>query len=114
MLTVPQHPRLWGLADEFAQHKRRYVRRRLAAQLHAAGVPQRATLFVVSLLPILVLCSLEQCRMRATYEHLPRSADHPRRTRCCCGCSRVSSGPSAPAPRGRWGSSLLVVVAVAR
>jgi SAM-dependent methyltransferase len=114
MLTVPQHPRLWGLADEFAQHKRRYVRRRLIAQLHAAGFRVvRATSFVVSLLPILFVSRLRQRRTRATYEHLSELETHPALNAVLLRLLKseqwtIRAGASWP-----LGSSLLVV-AVAR
>jgi SAM-dependent methyltransferase len=114
ILTVPQHPALWGLADEFAQHKRRYVRRRLIAQLGAAGFRVvRATSFVVSLLPVLYLSRLKQLRARATYEHLSELETHPAlnvvlRHLLQSEQWTIRAGVSWP-----WGSSLLVV-AVAR
>lgn len=56
MLTVPQHPFLWGPADVAAHHVRRYVARELRAKVTRAGFAiVRATSFVTVLLPPLYL-----------------------------------------------------------
>lgn len=56
LVTVPQHPRLWGAVDDFSRHVRRYTRRELVAKARSAGFePLRATSFVSLLLPLLVL-----------------------------------------------------------
>ena len=55
-LTVPQHPRLWSAADDYACHKRRYTRAEMTAKLRAAGFEiLRITSFVFFLLPVLLL-----------------------------------------------------------
>lgn len=52
MLSVPQHPFLWSRVDEYARHKRRYVRAELIAKVRRAGFDlARATSFVSLLLP---------------------------------------------------------------
>lgn len=56
LLTVPQHPWLWSVADEHACHVRRYTSAEIEGKLEAAGfVVVRSTSFVTSLLPAMVL-----------------------------------------------------------
>jgi 2-polyprenyl-3-methyl-5-hydroxy-6-metoxy-1,4-benzoquinol methylase len=56
LVTVPQHPRLWSAADEYAHHVRRYRRSELLAKVERAGFHvQRVTSFVSLLLPALWL-----------------------------------------------------------
>jgi SAM-dependent methyltransferase len=56
ILTVPQHPRLWSVADEIGHHQRRYTRRELLAKVAATGlVCRRVTSFVTFLLPVMWL-----------------------------------------------------------
>lgn len=55
LLTVPQHPWLWGPDDELGHHKRRYTRADLIANVRAAGFSVlRCTSFVTLLLPVLI------------------------------------------------------------
>lgn len=69
LITVPQHPRLWSAADEFARHRRRYTRRALLGRLEEAGFATvRATSSVSLLLPF-VLAS------RAANRHLTDDYD---------------------------------------
>lgn len=59
IVTVPQHPRLWSAADDYARHVRRYTRRELVGKLEAAGFePVRVTSFVSLLLPLFALSRL--------------------------------------------------------
>lgn len=54
-LTVPQHPWLWGAADELAQHRRRYRRGDLEGIAAAAGLDViLSTSFVFVLLPAML------------------------------------------------------------
>lgn len=56
LVTVPQHPSLWSVADEIGHHKRRYTRADLVAKLHHAGLSvERVTSFVTVLLPAMWL-----------------------------------------------------------
>jgi SAM-dependent methyltransferase len=56
IVTVPQHPRLWSAADEWALHRRRYTRSDLLSKLRHAGFDvERATSFFSFLLPGLAL-----------------------------------------------------------
>src|SRR4029077_3111817 len=46
LVTVPQHPRLWSTADEYARHERRYTRSGLMQKVADAGfVPVHITSF---------------------------------------------------------------------
>jgi SAM-dependent methyltransferase len=52
LITVPQHPWLWGAADDYGEHKRRYRRAELVGKVTAAGFEvRRVTSFVSFLLP---------------------------------------------------------------
>lgn len=54
VLSVPQHPALWSLADEIACHERRYSRGEMEAKLRRAGFEVvMSTSFVTMLLPLM-------------------------------------------------------------
>lgn len=54
LITVPQHPSLWSVADEVGHHRRRYTRAELVSKMRAAGLePLRVTSFVTCLLPVM-------------------------------------------------------------
>lgn len=54
ILTVPQHPFLWGKDDENACHKRRYTKGNLVAKVVQAGFTiERVSSFVSLLFPLL-------------------------------------------------------------
>jgi SAM-dependent methyltransferase len=80
IVSVPQHPRLWSAADDFAHHKRRYRRRELAAKLREAGFEvRRLTSFVSALLPLMAMSRARQRDLK-TYEpdteyRAPRAVD---------------------------------------
>lgn len=55
VLTVPQHPWLWSRIDDFAHHKRRYVRKELLEKVARAGFRvEYVTSFVALLLPLML------------------------------------------------------------
>ncbi|ANK88031.1 MULTISPECIES: class I SAM-dependent methyltransferase [unclassified Rhizobium] len=57
--TVPQHPFLWGPADEVAHHERRYRRGELEAKLRTAGFDiVFSTSYTAILLPLMILSRL--------------------------------------------------------
>lgn len=59
-LTVPQHMWLWSKQDEFACHKRRYIRKQLKNKLSQAGFMLHSiTSFVFTLLPLMLLSRLK-------------------------------------------------------
>ena len=59
VLTVPQHPWLWSVADEYACHERRYTATQLRERVEAAGFRVlRNTSFVSVLLPAMMLSRL--------------------------------------------------------
>ena len=54
LLAVPQHPFLWGPADDYGKHKRRYRVEELSEKCRAAGLKvEFSTSFVSSLLPFM-------------------------------------------------------------
>lgn len=54
VVNVPAHPGLWSAADEILEHRRRYTRRDLRADLHAAGLqPVLLTHVFTWLVPVL-------------------------------------------------------------
>jgi SAM-dependent methyltransferase len=54
LLTVPQHPSLWSIADEIGHHQRRYARGELHHKVEAAGFSVlRLTSFMFFPLPAL-------------------------------------------------------------
>lgn len=57
ILTVPQHPFLWGPSDDFAHHKRRYTRGILRERLERSGYEVLALRSFVSLLMPLQIVS---------------------------------------------------------
>lgn len=61
VLTVPQHPFLWGPADEYAHHVRRYTMGELASKVTQAGFRVRKlTSFVAFLLPLMIASRMMQ------------------------------------------------------
>jgi SAM-dependent methyltransferase len=59
LVSVPQHPLLWGRADEHAQHVRRYRAPALMERVTGAGFEiVRTTSFVTLLLPLMILSRL--------------------------------------------------------
>jgi SAM-dependent methyltransferase len=110
LLTVPQHPRLWSAADDFARHIRRYTRRELVTKAEKAGwEPLRVTSFVSLPLPVFALSRVIGARSGDTYDferefHLPRALDR--------GLDALMAGERALISRGvsfRAGASLLLV-----
>lgn len=65
LVTVPQHPRLWGPMDDLARHRRRYTRAELVAKVERAGFRvERVTSFVSLLLPLMAASRLLRPRRR--------------------------------------------------
>jgi SAM-dependent methyltransferase len=81
LVTVPQHPRLWSAADDFAGHVRRYTRRELVNKVWKAGwEPLRVTSFMSLPLPFFALSRALGSRSGTIYElerelRLPASLD---------------------------------------
>ena len=113
VVTVPQHPRLWSAADDFAHHQRRYTRRELVAKVEAAGFRVvRTTSFVSLLLPLMVLSrlrerSVDSFDFRREFE-LPRFVDGTFAAALALERALVRAGVSLPA-----GGSLLLVARAA-
>lgn len=69
LITVPQHPRLWSPADDYAEHQRRYTRRELREKLDRAGFRVlRMTSFVTAALPAMVVSRARQRHDSAPYD----------------------------------------------
>jgi SAM-dependent methyltransferase len=69
LITVPHHPFLWGPADEYARHVRRYTARELAAKVRRAGFNiLRCTSFVSLLFPALILSRFKQSLDRSEFD----------------------------------------------
>lgn len=69
LLTVPQHPFLWGPADEYARHVRRYRASELRRKVEQAGFDVKLmTSFVSLLLPALLLSRGLQRNSAAQYD----------------------------------------------
>lgn len=68
ILTVPQHPFLWSIGDEYSFHKRRYTRDELNRKLVSAGFNIiRQTSFVSLLLPLMAASRLVKRRLKKTF-----------------------------------------------
>lgn len=77
LVTVPQHPALWSVADVAAHHQRRYRRIELLDRVRAAGFqPLRATSFTSVLLPAMAAARLWY-RARPSAYSLERELDVP-------------------------------------
>jgi SAM-dependent methyltransferase len=101
LVTVPQHPRLWSAADDYAHHVRRYTRRGLLARLRGTGFrPVRITSFVTFLLPLMALSRWSERRSARAYDPV---VEHRRSS-----ILRRPAGAVMRAERGliRWGASL--------
>lgn len=110
VVTVPQHRWLWGPADEFAHHRRRYDRRALVERVRRAGFEVvRTTSFVSLLLPLLVASRVAQKRSPRPYdptEEYRRTQGARRVLETVMAVERAVIGAGVPLPAG--GSLLLV------
>lgn len=71
ILTVPQHPFLWTVVDEYSCHKRRYTRKELVGKLVRAGFKlTRVTSFVSLLLPLMILSRFRSQRSPKDFDPL--------------------------------------------
>lgn len=69
ILTVPQHPFLWSVVDDFSFHKRRYTRKDLVNKITRAGFSiVRVTSFVSLLLPFMMLSRLKAKKSGADFD----------------------------------------------
>lgn len=63
LLTIPQHPWLWSVIDEYAFHERRYAAREIIEKVRGAGFKViRSTSFVTTLLPAMMVSRALQKR----------------------------------------------------
>ncbi len=71
VLTVPQHPSLWSVADVYKHHERRYARDELVEEVERAGFRTvYTTSFVTFLLPLMLLSRLKQDKAEGTPDRL--------------------------------------------
>ena len=69
IVTVPQHPRLWSAADDFAGHVRRYGRTELVTKAMNAGwEPVRVSSFVTLPLPLFALARRTRAGGAGSYD----------------------------------------------
>lgn len=111
LLTVPQHPRLWSVADDVAHHKRRYTRRELIDKVRRAGFEvRRATSFVSLLMPAMLLARLRPSSPESydsSAEHtFPRLINATLHAAMTIERAAIRAGASFP-----WGGSLLLAAA---
>jgi SAM-dependent methyltransferase len=110
ILTVPQHPFLWGPGDHYARHKRRYTRSELVAKVKDAGFEVvRATSCLSILFPALLVSRLRDRHATRTFDPLAEFRLGPLLNRLLglvCGTERmmIKGGLSFP-----FGGSLLLV-----
>jgi SAM-dependent methyltransferase len=110
LVTVPQHPRLWSAADDFAGHVRRYTRRELVNKAGKTGwEPVLVTSFMVLPLPFFALSRALGARSGKMYElerelRLPTSVDRSLEALMWGERALVTRGVSFPV-----GASLLLV-----
>ena len=110
VVTVPQHPFLWSVADDRAGHVRRYRRRDLVQKVRRAGLRVvRATSFVSLLLPAMIASRLPARRTAAARDPLAEFRLPPWKNRLFEGVmdlerQLIERGLSFPA-----GGSLLLV-----
>jgi len=77
LVTVPQHPRLWSVVDEYSRHVRRYTRGELLAKVRGAGFEiLRWTSFVTLLLPALAV-SRRRFRGQTSFDPLTEYRNPP-------------------------------------
>ena len=69
ILTVPQHEWLWGPADEYGRHRRRYSRRTIESRVRSAGLSIiRSTSWVSVLLPVVAVSRHRDRKLGRRYD----------------------------------------------
>lgn len=69
LVTVPQHPFLWGASDSYSRHKRRYSRRELVHKIGQAGFQiLHVTSFTSLLFPAMVASRMMQKKLPTNYD----------------------------------------------
>lgn len=78
ILTVPQHPFLWSVADEYKHHERRYSRDELISKVETAGLQVLyTTSFVSLLLPLMLFSRLKQNRAKERPDRMTEFQTNP-------------------------------------
>jgi SAM-dependent methyltransferase len=110
IITVPQHPQLWGRGDEYGHHVRRYRRRELVERMERAGFRMvRVTSFVSLLLPLMAASRLLDRNGTRAFDpcrefHVPAAVNRVLNSVLAIERLAITLGLSWPA-----GGSLLVV-----
>jgi SAM-dependent methyltransferase len=110
LITVPQHPSLWGAVDDVSGHLRRYMRRELVAKVEYAGLRVvHVTSFVSLLLPVLWMSRVARRTTAEDYDlgaefSMPRFVDSLFEKIMWFERNLIEHGVSLPV-----GSSLLVI-----
>jgi SAM-dependent methyltransferase len=68
LLTVPQHPWLWSISDDYACHIRRYTKEEIEKRIRNEGFNiLKSTSFVTSLLPAMMISRWLQKKSKSTF-----------------------------------------------
>jgi SAM-dependent methyltransferase len=111
ILTVPQHSFLWGPADEYSRHKRRYTRSGLVETVKATGFDViRATSWVSLLLPALLLSRMRERRGSTAFDPIAEFQSSARLNKVLAWISSVERTLITRGLSFAAGGSLLVVV----
>lgn len=69
LITVPQHPFMWSITDEYACHVRRYTAEELRRKVERAGFKvERMTSFVSLLLPLMLISRLRSRTQKEKFD----------------------------------------------
>ena len=109
LLTVPQHPFLWGPSDDVAHHKRRYTRAVLRSRLEEAGYRVLAFRSFVALLMPLQLISRSAARHSRNPDPRAEFRIAPVLNRALAAAMAVERAAIAAGVDSPFGGSLLAV-----
>jgi len=69
LITVPQHPFMWSITDDYACHVRRYTAEELRRKVERAGFKvERMTSFVSLLLPLMLISRLRSRTQKEKFD----------------------------------------------
>lgn len=110
LLTVPQHPWLWSVADDYARHVRRYNAGELRMKVAAAGFQiETISSFVSLLLPAMLLSRRRFAAMDGPCDPLAELRLGHVTNACCAAIMTIERGMIKSGVRFPAGGSLLVV-----
>jgi len=110
IVTVPQHEWLWGPADEYGRHRRRYTGSTIESRVQSAGLSIiRSTSWVSMLLPVVAISRARDRQLGRDYDptrelRLSRRANRLLETVLTLEHAAIRSGVSLP-----FGASRLIV-----